>query len=149
LRHLAYNGANDRVTVREVGCGAEAGRALFYSLPDSAEGTFGVVPQTGLNQTEIEITTIDKESAQFGYVPSLIKIDVEGAEWSVLRGAVNTLRSAKPVLLLSLHPTALAQQSVKLEEILGWLTEQAYDWREIGRDHEVHIVAHPIQPALT
>jgi FkbM family methyltransferase len=143
MQHLDYNRARDLVTVREVGCGAKAGRAFFYSLPNSAEGMFGVVPQAGLEQTEIEISTIDEEAAQFG-APSVIKIDVEGAEWSVLRGAVETLHNARPVLLLSLHPEALAQQSIKVDEVLGWLTEQAYKWQEIGRDHEVHVVAHPI-----
>jgi FkbM family methyltransferase len=34
-----------------------------------------------------------------GYVPTLIKVDVEGAETAVFRGAVETLRRHKPILV--------------------------------------------------
>jgi FkbM family methyltransferase len=36
-------------------------------------------------------------------VPDLIKMDVEGAEAAVLRGAQRTLREARPVLFVALH----------------------------------------------
>jgi FkbM family methyltransferase len=40
-------------------------------------------------------------------VPSILKIDVEGAEMSVLRGAENLLANHKPIILLSTHGEAL------------------------------------------
>jgi methyltransferase FkbM-like protein len=36
-------------------------------------------------------------------LPDLIKMDVEGAEAAVLRGAQRTLREARPVLFVALH----------------------------------------------
>ena len=38
-------------------------------------------------------------------IPQLIKMDVEGAETGVLRGAESTLRKARPLLLIELHGT--------------------------------------------
>ncbi len=40
-------------------------------------------------------------------VPSLVKIDVEGAEMVVLKGAENLLSNHKPIILLSTHGEAL------------------------------------------
>lgn len=36
-------------------------------------------------------------------VPSIIKIDVEGHEMSVLRGAINTIKNHKPMILIEIH----------------------------------------------
>ena len=45
-------------------------------------------------------------------IPELIKIDVEGAEIGVLRGAESTLHQARPVLLIELHGTNQAIASL-------------------------------------
>ena len=50
--------------------------------------------------------------------PNLIKIDVEGAELDVLRGASEVLQSAKPVVYIETHSAALDQQC---QEELGRL----------------------------
>jgi hypothetical protein len=52
-----------------------------------------------------EIETIEVRTEQLddclpvGYVPHLIKIDVEGAEQQVLEGAVGTIRLHKPIVI--------------------------------------------------
>jgi FkbM family methyltransferase len=38
-----------------------------------------------------------------GFRPSLIKIDVEGAELNVLRGAMETLRAIRPIIFVEIH----------------------------------------------
>lgn len=48
----------------------------------------------------VPTTTIDSFIAQKGRVPDLLKIDVEGAELSVLKGAAGTLRDHKPAVVL-------------------------------------------------
>ena len=51
----------------------------------------------------VQCYSID-ELVQKGYEkPGMIKIDVEGAEYDVLKGAVNTLKMYKPDLLLATH----------------------------------------------
>jgi FkbM family methyltransferase len=56
--------------------------------------------------------------------PELIKMDVEGAEADVLRGAAEILRRARPILLIELHNTH--------EEVLAILKEHNYETRTLG-----------------
>ena len=44
--------------------------------------------------------TLDDAVAEHGLRPAVVKIDVEGGELDVLRGATRTLADAQPVLLV-------------------------------------------------
>jgi len=53
---------------------------------------------------EIKINTIDNLiKTEKLPIPDLMKVDVEGAELKVLEGALNTLRSKKPILAIEIH----------------------------------------------
>ena len=144
LQHIEWNEVGERIRIREVCCGAEVGEAEFYWLPAESEGSSGLIPVEGFAQRRVQMTTIDAEVATLHLTPTLIKIDVEGAEWEVLKGAQATLRTAKPRLLLSLHPAALAKVDATPELLLDWLVQQGYRYEELGRDHEIHIFAEPL-----
>jgi FkbM family methyltransferase len=77
--------------------------------------------------------------------PTLVKIDVEGAEIGVLRGMTKTLRSAKPTLIIELHGTKLS--------VADLLDSADYEHKPIERDVPtrdapwgVHLLAHPRAP---
>ena len=55
--------------------------------------------------------------------PDVIKIDVEGAELLVLRGAAETLRTAPPTVIVEVHSARL------VFELQQWLTSAGYDLR--------------------
>ena len=52
--------------------------------------------------------------------PHFLKIDVEGAEVACLRGAMTTLRTARPVVAAELHTAASAAESAGLLTDLGY-----------------------------
>lgn len=66
------------------------------------------------------IMSCDEFVAQYGAVPSLIKVDVEGAEVNVLKGAAELLREHRPVVLLSTHSPKLESECIALMEEAGY-----------------------------
>jgi FkbM family methyltransferase len=138
---LEWNDALERTVIRDVCCGATAGIADFYCAPGQAEGMNGLLPVDGFVKETARVTTLDRDVRELNLVPDIIKIDVEGAEWDVLRGAEQTLAEYSPTLFLSVHPNALSTLGIDVGDIQGWLAERSYDWKVIARDHEMHVLA--------
>jgi FkbM family methyltransferase len=91
----------------------------------------------GVEPTAIEVptTTLDTFCSSENVRPDVIKIDVEGAELMVLRGASCVLRQCRPALVLSVHPFWLpASQSSN--QIFEFLSDHRY------RIKDSHIVFH-------
>ena len=59
----------------------------------------------------VAVTSIDRYVAETGAVPDLIKIDAEGAELEVLRGATTTLREARPIVTIEVGDTETDKHS--------------------------------------
>jgi FkbM family methyltransferase len=64
--------------------------------------------------------TLDNFIATGGPLPQLIKIDVEGGEYEVLRGGANLFRHQKPLIIAEIHHQRAAEQ------ISAWLGEHKY-----------------------
>ncbi|MDQ4142755.1 MAG: FkbM family methyltransferase [Actinomycetota bacterium] len=113
---------SDAVTVVATAVGADAGTAKFASGWRSTRGR--IVSDGG--DFEVEVMTVDDAAARFG-APRLMKIDVEGAELDVLRGAEDVLRSARPVVLVEVHSPELEQRCTDLLESLGYQCDRRGD----------------------
>jgi FkbM family methyltransferase len=142
-RHLAWNDAGDRAIVRPICVGAEAKEARLYFREGEMNGDSGLVATAGSESRMVEVRTLDSEVAELRLIPAVIKIDVEGWEFEVLKGAEATLLRYRPVLFLSLHPRALAELHASPEMVQSWLVERGYTCRLIGVDHEIHLLARP------
>jgi FkbM family methyltransferase len=65
--------------------------------------------------------------------PAIIKIDVEGAEARVMRGARDLLRRAKPLVLSELFPEQLkAVSGVTASDFIGEMAQLGYQCWELG-----------------
>jgi hypothetical protein len=104
-------------------------------------GDSGLVAVTGASNTLIPVRTLDSEVQELGLVPSIVKIDVEGWELEVLKGAEFILTRYRPLLFLSLHPEALDRLNTGVDVVRAWLEERGYSPRVIATDHEIHLVA--------
>jgi FkbM family methyltransferase len=71
---------------------------------------------------KVKTTTIDHET-KTRPPPDLLKIDVEGAEIDVLRGASELICAKKPILLVEIHSSAIAIQYDELIAKFGYETK--------------------------
>jgi FkbM family methyltransferase len=92
-----------QVDVRRKALGAEAGQAEFCHFR-KLDGWSGLRRSPEISDREgdpefitVEVSTLDAELA--GVVPSVLKIDVEGAELAVLEGGRGLLSRARPIVI--------------------------------------------------
>jgi hypothetical protein len=70
----------------------------------------------------------------------LIKIDVEGNELGVLKGAARTLSRSAPSVLVSVHP----QFGVDVAEVRAFFATAGYSCEHFATDHEQHWWCAPV-----
>ena len=86
------------------------------------------VVSKGRNQSELthlDTVTVDELSLKFG-PPSHLKIDVEGYEAAVLRGARTTLKNSAPLVFLELHNEIVASNGGDQNAALNELSNLGY-----------------------
>ena len=113
----------------------------FHRASDASSRNTGAVVQPAEKSNDgdlisIPAVTLDR-FAQEHRAPDLVKIDVEGAEGEVLRGAETVFRDSKPVLICEVH-NARASEAVS-----RWLAEHGYRWDWLSQDERFprHLVA--------
>jgi FkbM family methyltransferase len=82
---------------------------------------------------------------------SFIKIDVEGFETRVLRGAVKTIEDQNPVMLIEVNAGALVRAGTSSNELLGLIDRMGYnvkitDPRLIFSDPQFDVICIPKVP---
>ena len=123
-RNADENGVSDRLDLRRVGLGDERSTATFYRSTFSKCSAFDRERATGWGARvaaveDVPIRRLDDLVERGGSdedggsddagvsdpipPPDAIKVDVEGRELAVLRGAERTIRSYRPLLVIEVH----------------------------------------------
>lgn len=122
---------------------SECETLLFQRASDASSRNTGAVVQRadGPNAAEvisIPAVTLDR-FAEEHRPPNVIKIDVEGSEGEVLKGAEAVFRDAKPILICEVHH---AQACAAVSE---WLEQRGYRWEWLSQEavYPRHLFAQP------
>ena len=102
----------------------------FY---DDAEvsGLNSIIRRPGCDsqaRDDIPMVTLEGYARRTGVFPDLVKIDVEGYELQVIKGADHLLRAVRPDIIISIHPTQLAQQNLSPSHVKAELIDLGYEW---------------------
>jgi FkbM family methyltransferase len=134
-RHITLNvnGHENIVTIIEAAvCDQDGGSITFSLIEDGLSpcnslmfsgSVSGDAPKVSRDVT-VPAISLDGLLAKEGRFPNLVKIDVEGAELKVIKGATKLLSSqSAPILLLAIHPFWLEtpEDSQEIVSLLkGW-----------------------------
>ena len=116
---LRLNGASPRAEVLTAGAGRETATKKI------AIDALGFAQEAATGE-DVPFTTIDELCAARRLAPAIVKIDVEGAEADVLRGARETLRRHHPVICLELHFDVLERRGESAGALLTDLAALGY-----------------------
>lgn len=125
---VGINGLSERVTIVPKAVSSTTGSVTFYADgASSANSMFrdAIEPHAGkpVVALTVDTTTLDEEFVRFGRMPRVVKIDVEGAEFDVLRGAERIVRS-DAVIFCELHPHAWDEAGYTGNQLRDWLRER-------------------------
>lgn len=124
------NDAVDRLRIVEASVAAHTGRQDMVAVGVLANG-FYVVPDSEHPAGEVIRTravTLDSLADELKLTPTHIKIDVEGSESAVLRGAERLLaRQPAPTLFLELHNEIVNRRGADPREALMLVRNSGYE----------------------
>ena len=123
---IEINGCSHNTEICSYAVSSHSGETVFFDTGDVISNANSLV-RTSRSRGEIpvKVTSIDDFVNARQLAVKALKIDVEGAELDVLKGAATTLRTQRPVVRLGLHPESVASNGHSLEMI----------WTLIGTHH--------------
>ncbi|MGO9604280.1 MAG: FkbM family methyltransferase [Candidatus Binataceae bacterium] len=109
IRHNAQLNGFERVTIKPIALSDVEESGRFWISEEPTWGSLvsaGDPPSRCIGSIEVRVRRLDDVIEEEGLTPpDVIKMDVEGAEVTALKGAVRTLEKHRPILLIELHGT--------------------------------------------
>jgi FkbM family methyltransferase len=132
--HLLLNGFADRVIIEDCLAGECTGTQPFDAVGGGDFIAAGKSARRPGAATNVRTESLDTLVRRHKLQPRLLKIDVEGYEEAVLRGAEATMRGARPFVALEIHAAELAGAGSSVGRIAELAASFHYDPVEGGWD---------------
>jgi len=129
----------NNIYIENMGLGDKKGQYKLFIMDELNNGMHQVhdyVPDKPYSIINIEVLDEYVSEKQMP-APGLIKIDTEGYEMNILKGAVKTIVKYKPVLFIELDDNNLRGQNSSAKEIVTFLKAMGYILRGVEDDKEI------------
>ena len=97
--NIQNNQLESTITPIQSALGNEEGTCSFHDNVALNPGSSRI---DALGQTKVKTTSLDQWCTEHGIVPTLIKLDIEGAEGAALQGATDIIKKYRPKLAICL-----------------------------------------------
>lgn len=120
--NVRLNSIEDRVALYNIGLSDTAGNASLDGVPKENIGGTSIKKD---EEGEMVLDTLDNVLGKIRHRIALLKIDVEGFEYNVLRGAKNILSKHSPLIFVEIW------HEHKVNRMLALLAEYGYALQEV------------------
>lgn len=136
LQHNVSVNRLNNVIVNACAISDRQGEVEIYEGAQDNTGTSSLAPPTNYSGRVFRVPslTLDSYAAAQRVIPSVIKIDVEGAELLVLKGARALLQEKRPVILVEFAPANHARFGYSVDDLAAELQNVGYELRPICED---------------
>jgi FkbM family methyltransferase len=133
--NVEINGLHRVARIEERALGERDGRVTFYRTDRHRGGGSLIegleqIPHNATDQRsaiEVEMTTLDAWTKDAGTPPDLLKLDAEGAEPAILRGAKALLDSARPLtVVMEFFPRFVREAGDDPAALLGFIESKRF-----------------------
>lgn len=127
--------SNPRFRLHKCAVGAETKAVTVHAFSDSVSSTTLPLkrPREGVEPVQVEMIRLDEALSRFGLqVPDVIKIDTQGGELNVLRGARGMLPHVGVIILEAWLTRGYGPQTPLLLEVADWLRECNFFLFDLG-----------------
>jgi FkbM family methyltransferase len=139
---VAANGMSN-VAVEGCALGSESGSAVLQIPEDPSRASLAIAHTgEGVSDTEVNVRTLDELLAHRTRPVRLLKVDVEGHEREVIRGAIGVILADRPIILFedlpALQVGADGRSPASILRELGFEIREFWQgtWREVlGAEH--------------
>jgi len=142
LRNLALNSFSN-LRIRKAALGDFRGEGILERSNPKNQGMNRMIQNQGkelvAESVNVGISRLDDlaEITDLEYI-DLIKLDVEGYELKVLKGACNTLTKFRPRLFVEVDDTLLRAQGTSSTELLSFILDLDYSIHDAETDAELN-----------
>lgn len=149
VRNVRINFCSN-VHIEPCALGKEPARNNLYLVEGGEDGCNSLRPPAVQSQTRtvpVEVVTFDAIASRLGVTKvDFVKLDVEGAELDVLKGALGLLQTAaRPVLLVEVYDIRTQPWGYEAREIVEFLDRQGYKWFELLSNGSIRPIAPNLQ----
>lgn len=133
---IQKNALTDRVQIERIALSDAEGQGDYFvhgSREVSKDGLRDTGRGGGTRAEKVSVRTLDSWWQEKGRpAVSAIKIDTEGAELLVLRGAEACIKETRPSIYLEIEPRNVAAYEYGSGDVLQWFAAHGYTLRALG-----------------